>query len=912
MKWMRKVQAFLHDPPDKAIKIVNHEERAKEILKSAGIEYLRGKEDILASAVQRVAVKLNGKEPVVDFYGKSWGNYVWLDYPQLKLPVSAEKIEYPNLMKFISELRKTSGYEAIDILLGEIVEVEKKVFKELWNIGYFKLWNSYPEKLKNELAKMLKSKGVKNADTVAEELVNLPAETRYPDHTIWAHLDLAAALTVDEPVLVRIKISPVQDFIKNAKKEADLWAGSHMLSYLTFQALKPIIEEFGPDAIIYPHLRKQPFFEKEFLGENPKGLEVANIPNKALVIVSEEKFKELKQKIEESFRSVLNEMYNFAVKCAKDKYKVSFNPEKYRYIIEDYFKVTVEKVPLHVEFSSYDEIIDFLSKHGILDEERRKWFELLKSLSSHPPQPTEPYLVLFEILESATNLESSKFEKREQKDGWKCRLCGENLAILGDELNYSELMEKWNQEPLCPVCLVKRFYREYLEKKKGYRTAKFESVTDVCLRAFEWIDRFRKLEEHREFLKVLQESNLTHEDKPCDPDMYYIEYWTADAKRIRERVNEWCEGKKVSEDEVKKASVKAAEILRRAYTKVGEPPKYYAILKLDGDEMGKILSGRKSASVSDFAHERLRNYLKADVTRALSPSHHIAINQALSKFAVEFVSKTVKRCGGDLIYAGGDDVFAILPADKAFICAKDLADYFSSARMFASWHENGKSGLIMSGGLLIVHYKHPLYDAVDLVIKLEKRAKNLGRRALAVGYLTRRGSYIEAVLNWEALSEMNELVELLKRSKRNEKPNLSRGIIYHVVEEIENLPNNESAVKSFLRYEISRHYSEKNSEKVDQLVNSIINASKKVRVELVKEDIESFELEDKLERIVSRINRVIAIGEQLSGVGIKGNWSDIYGIILKKQVKGLFLLLRILVDCDADLRGVGCEDNNRA
>ena len=437
MKWTRKIQAFLHDPPDKAIKIANHEERAKEILRSAGIEYRRGREDILASAVQRVTLDLN---KVIDFYGKGWGNYVWSGYPQLKLPISAEKVEYPNLTKFIDRLRRSKGYKAIDELLSKIVEVEKRVFKELVKDGYFKLWNSYPMRLKEELAKTLESEGVENADEIAEEFVNLPAETRYPDHTIWAHLDLASALTVDKPILVRIKISPVQDFIKNAKKEADLWAGSHMLSYLTFQALKPIIEEFGPDAVIYPHLRGQPFFVKEFLGENPKGLEVANIPNKALVVVSEENFEELKRKIEGSFRQTLIKMYEFAVKRARDEYGISFDPQEYIHILEDYFKITVEKIPFR-NFSSYDEIIDFLSKHGILDEDRRKWFEFLKEFSKYPPQPTELYPVLFEILESATNIESSKFEKREQVSGWKCKLCGENLAILGDKFEYGELMK---------------------------------------------------------------------------------------------------------------------------------------------------------------------------------------------------------------------------------------------------------------------------------------------------------------------------------------------------------------------------------------------------------------------------------------------------------------------------------------
>ena len=50
---------------------------------------------------------------------------------------------------------------------------------------------------------------------------------------------------------------------------------------------------------------------------------------------------------------------------------------------------------------------------------------------------------------------------------------------------------------------------------------------------------------------------------------------------------------------------------------------------------------------------------------------------------------------------------------------------------------------------MIVHYKHPLYDALDKVRELEGKAKDLGRDAIAVGYLARSGSYDEVIFNWE-------------------------------------------------------------------------------------------------------------------------------------------------------------------
>lgn len=93
----------------------------------------------------------------------------------------------------------------------------------------------------------------------------LPADTRIPDHSIWDHLDLtsafAGAFAADpdgQVALLALSIGPVQPFIAAARKMEDLWAGSHLLARLAWEAMKPVCETLGPDAILFPRLRGVP------------------------------------------------------------------------------------------------------------------------------------------------------------------------------------------------------------------------------------------------------------------------------------------------------------------------------------------------------------------------------------------------------------------------------------------------------------------------------------------------------------------------------------------------------------------------------------------------------------------------------------------------------------------------------
>jgi CRISPR-associated protein Cmr2 len=137
----------------------------------------------------------------------------------------------------------------------------------------------------------------------------MPADSRGPDHSIWEHLKITSALAFldrevrqkveeyKEPWLFSFSLYPVQEFIAQSRKSRDLWVSSFLLSELAWAAMLPIVERYGPDAIVYPELRGNPRVDnwlkcdakdkKE--GPLPKGAyphtHAALIPNSFVAIV---------------------------------------------------------------------------------------------------------------------------------------------------------------------------------------------------------------------------------------------------------------------------------------------------------------------------------------------------------------------------------------------------------------------------------------------------------------------------------------------------------------------------------------------------------------------------------------------------------------------------------------------------
>jgi CRISPR-associated protein Cmr2 len=92
-----------------------------------------------------------------------------------------------------------------------------------------------------------------------------PADTRVPTHTIFDHLYAATSIlniaVEDKPsgYLALLDIPGIQSFVGSARKAGDFWAGSWILSRVSWKTAQKLIEKYGPDVLITPSPRLNPY-----------------------------------------------------------------------------------------------------------------------------------------------------------------------------------------------------------------------------------------------------------------------------------------------------------------------------------------------------------------------------------------------------------------------------------------------------------------------------------------------------------------------------------------------------------------------------------------------------------------------------------------------------------------------------
>jgi CRISPR-associated protein Cmr2 len=157
-----------------------------------------------------------------------------------------------------------------------------KQFPERKDNLYLALWRYLPEMLAEN-----------DPSTIGKYWHVLPADPCMPSHSIWEHSSIASAIAgaYPNPNLLIFTIASAQEMVTTARRTQDAWMGSFLLSYLSWQAVKVIAENCGPDALIFPSLRSQPIVdlwlhkEKGFTQLSidapsfKSALEVGNIPN---------------------------------------------------------------------------------------------------------------------------------------------------------------------------------------------------------------------------------------------------------------------------------------------------------------------------------------------------------------------------------------------------------------------------------------------------------------------------------------------------------------------------------------------------------------------------------------------------------------------------------------------------------
>ena len=190
---------------------------------------------------------------------------------------------------------------------------------------------------------------------------------------------------------------------------------------------------------------------------------------------------------------------------------------------------------------------------------------------------------------------------------------------------------------------------------------------------------------------------------------------------------------------------------------LGRPnPPYYALLRGDGDHMGKALG------------------------KLTGDTQHQNFSQALSRFARDARQKIDKEYEGCPIYCGGDDVLALLPLHTALACAQAVSELF---RDRLKDYE-----VTFSAGLVVAHGLEPLNEVRAWAAEAEQTAKDAGGRdALCISVNPRSGAPISLHGKWgELTGPTGLLLKMVELHARDTKA-MPRGLGYELRDLVERL-----------------------------------------------------------------------------------------------------------------------------
>jgi CRISPR-associated protein Cmr2 len=729
----------------------------------------------------------------------------------------------------------------------------------------------------------------------------LPADTRIPDHSIWDHLDLtsafAGAFAADpqgETALLTLSIGPVQPFIAAARKMEDLWAGSHLLARLSWEAMRVVCEQLGPDAILFPRLRGVPQVDlwlKDACGlpaelfddcdwqngntdSNP--LFAAALPNRFVAVVPASQAQALAHAVQNHVRAWLQtlgqdvlarllEAANIAddpaLHChAQMREQLGGFPEVHWAVVPfSLIKVGNPDRQTGLDTTALSEAMrpffaSDAAEPGFLNTPA--WQLLRKDLSLDgatffAPNPGVLYPAVHELAERALAAAKSlrPFTQSAQQ-GWRCTLGGETEWLSTDaaQLHIPAGQRKdtlWGRiakakpawakpgEYLGALAAIKRLWPTVFADEVGRALDKPDigrfvvSTHTMALagnlerldgEAANHLDRFLKREDKAPALP---------------PKLARLrESAAARIAAAQDRMEE--SGTEQDLRTLQQLNKQLRDLLGHA------PETYYSLLLMDGDRMGAWLAGGDDYTIRyrDSFHPQVQQGFDAHAAkhadiarygrqkRALSPNRHLAISAALNDFSLTVVRHVIEREHlGRLIYAGGDDVFAMLPVADLLPAMQRLRHAYSGDDPA---HEGGRDprgltlhngfailkGKLMrmmgtrataSCGAVIAHHQAPLAAVRRELQAAEQRAKNEGgRNAFSITIIKRSGGALRLTAPWgESVALLAELRQFLAHE------DVSRRAAYHTLEWLDAqalpTPDGDGAMlQSLLAYQLDR------------------------------------------------------------------------------------------------------------
>lgn len=208
-----------------------------------------------------------------------------------------------------------------------------------------------------------------------------------------------------------------------------------------------------------------------------------------------------------------------------------------------------------------------------------------------------------------------------------------------------------------------------------------------------------------------------------------------------------------------------------------EASSYYAVLVLDGDDMGKWLTGRhpRTPRLADMLvdGELARRVAAEDRDRGqpqkrpLYPALHRELARRLAQLAIH-LHEIVDEHLGRMVYSGGDDVMAFLPLATALPCARAIEH---------AMRDQLGAHVTASAGLAIAHMRMPLGRTLDDARKAEDKSKQRGKDRLTVHVAKRSGAPVDVTVPWRArrhqadvtgVDVIEALIDALRRDEQRD------------------------------------------------------------------------------------------------------------------------------------------------
>lgn len=781
--WQRKLAAFLHDSPSKALDIAEHEEVAEAGARRSGNVDSQGRPlafdhdaDWTAAAADRLPFPHWGPSGVRCAYEPAQNPF--------RHPLTGERLT----RRDISFTAATAEDVAQN---NQPVSYDYSAFEdpaERARAEFFAHWRLWP----------------RHTQFIHAGFAALPADTRLPDHSIWAHIGVVSAFEGvrfggDRPALLKFQLGPVQDFIAAARSTRDLWSGSYLLSWLMATGLARLAAEVGPDAVIFPNLYGQPLFDLRFrkslwsklnaTGQTHRNvwadfeeheysessaLQTPNLPNVFLALVPASRAAELAGKVktaicEEWEKEIAGRVLTFCAPLfaivdptvAKDA-KARFSDQVNRHLDLAWQVTAFPEIP--------QALLELAEKHlpKQSDPALNPAVRVRRVITYFTQEMPVAHRDARFYVEGTT---SPKSELNNIGIAWSLA-----IALNSWQLDAARALRQFGGTTTSGALGNQAPTHGAKDALTGREAMLFGGSREWLKKVEEigrpWKHLFRHTDEIGAITLIKRTWHLA----------YLRDAWGLQPRPMP-NTHELATGKTPPDYDTEESSATPADTEGQ--------DRYYALLAFDGDSIGQWVSGAKTPELRTQLAEHCHRAGKLsplayfeqypgssppallDLQRPLSPGYHLQFSAALTNFALFCAPRVVSAYGGHVLYAGGDDVLAMLPAQHALACADDLqrvlrglspslpcglTEIAPGFLSITTDHSGRPIPLILPGplatasvGIAIAHYMQPLQDVVRAAQAAEKQAKKVpGKHAIAIKLFKRSGEITKWATRFDA------------------------------------------------------------------------------------------------------------------------------------------------------------------